>query len=120
MFREIPPTAGLPLELWDLIPRSRDTKLAAGLASFIGVPWVQLECSGTAAFVVVFSYLKSQRKLSAHQQPVVVLPAYTCPLVAIAAAQAGLKVELCPSVNDGYDFDLEYLETIFRERAPLA
>lgn len=120
MFREIPPTAGMPLELLDLVPRAGDSTLADGLAAFIGVPSVQLECSGTAAFVLVLSYLKSKCKKSDHQQPVVVLPAYTCPLVAIAAAQAGLKVELCPSVDDGYDFDLEYLEEICRERAPIA
>lgn len=38
------------------------------------------------------------------------VPAYTCPLVAIAVQQAGLKLKLVDTQKDWFDFDLEALK----------
>ena len=97
--QELPPTAGLPLTLADLWP-GRAT-LAADIAVQIGAPALQLECSGTACLLVTLIAL---RELQPHRRRVVV-PAFTCPLVAIAVHQAGLELQLC-DVRPGH-FDLD-------------
>lgn len=98
---EIPPTAGLP-PLWrDLVPRGRERgDFAQRAAAFLGAEHVQLECSGTASLVVALSALK---RLSARR--VVVVPAYTCPLVALAVAHCGLELRVCDLARDSIDFD---------------
>jgi dTDP-4-amino-4,6-dideoxygalactose transaminase len=100
MWRELPPTAGLPLALSDLFSTCRPEELANGLARLFDVPSVQIECSGTAALIVALSYLKSTSKR--HK---VVVPGYTCPLVAIAVAQSGLETVVCDTQPHSYDFD---------------
>ena len=86
---EAPPTAGLPLSWRDLLaagPRS----LELGLAEFLGAPRLRVECSGTAALVVALTALKRR---SARRR--VVVPAYTCPLVAMAVLHCGLTPVPC-------------------------
>jgi dTDP-4-amino-4,6-dideoxygalactose transaminase len=95
---EVPPTAGLPPYWRDLVPGGGS--LTQRAAAFIGVDAVQAECSGTAALVVALTTLN---RLSG--QRVVVVPAYTCPLVALAVAHCGLEVRLCDLAPDGIDFD---------------
>lgn len=89
--REVPPTAGLPLRLTDLLPLSAGkTDFSAGIADFLGVPEVGVECSGTAALIVILQTLQrpgGRRK--------VIVPAYTCPLVALAVAHCGLQLVVC-------------------------
>jgi perosamine synthetase len=99
--RELPPTAGLPLCWGDFAPRRTVETLEAGLARFLGLPAVQIECSGTASLVVALHTL--QRRNAARRT--VVIPAYTCPLVALAVARAGLRVRLCDTAPDGFDLD---------------
>jgi dTDP-4-amino-4,6-dideoxygalactose transaminase len=60
---------------------------------------VQVECSGTAALVVALTTLKN---LSTRRQ--VVIPAYTCPLVALAVLQAGLQPIVCDTKPSHFDF----------------
>ena len=88
--REIPPTAGLPLTWRDLWPSSSPAMLATQLSGLLGIEAVQVTCSGTAALVIALSALAmdSDRKE-------VVVPGYTCPLVALAAAHCGLTIRLC-------------------------
>lgn len=122
MSYEVPPTAGLPLHWSDLLaplnPANWSTgRLEQRLAEFVGVPSVQIECSGTAALVLILSYLK---KHVLPQRDTVIIPAYTCPLVAIAVAQAGLQVVLCDSRPDSFDFDLARLKNLCSSEAPLA
>lgn len=96
---EVPPTAGLP-PLWrDLFPSSTPS-LAERAAVFVGVDDIQIECSGTAALVVALSALRRR-----SDRMSVVVPAYTCPLVAIAIAHCGLKVRLCDLAPDHFDMD---------------
>lgn len=104
---DVPPTAGLPLRLADLAwPRSpADADLGAALAAFIGVTSVQIECSGTAALTVALTALKRL----APQRTEVVVPAYTCPLVALAVARCGLQLQLCDLLPDSLDMDTGHL-----------
>jgi dTDP-4-amino-4,6-dideoxygalactose transaminase len=96
---EVPPTAGLPPRWRDLVPRA-GASLAQRAAAFLDVESVQLECSGTAALVVALTALN---RISGRR--VVVVPAYTCPLVALAVAHCGLQVRVCDLAPSGIDFD---------------
>ena len=107
--REIPPTAGLPLQVADLLPR-RDA-LTARLAAQLGTPPLQLECSGTAALLVALHALKAR----APDRRVVVAPAYTCPLVAIAVHRMGLTLRLCDTRPGHWDLDPQALAQACRD-----
>jgi perosamine synthetase len=100
---ELPPTAGLPLKLTDLRPGA--STLAAAVAVQLGTPPLQLECSGTACLLIALSTLRERQPLRRH----VVVPAFTCPLVAIAVHQAGLELRLCDLRPGHYDMDAEAL-----------
>lgn len=86
---ELPPTAGLPLQLADLRPGA--PTLAADVAALLGLPPLSLTCSGTAALLLALTTLRERQP----QRRRVVVPAFTCPLVAIAVRQAGLELQLC-------------------------
>ncbi|MGN6519542.1 MAG: DegT/DnrJ/EryC1/StrS family aminotransferase [Dokdonella sp.] len=102
---EAPPTAGLPPRWADLWPASpRQGGLERQAAAFIGADDVQAECSGTVALVVT---LTAMHRLSGRR--VVVVPAYTCPLVAIAVAHCGLELRLCDLAPGSIDFDAQAL-----------
>lgn len=103
-WRELPPTAGLPLRWFDFLPVSGRPDFETALARFLNVPAVQVECSGTACFVIALETLK---RVSARRT--VVIPAYTCPLVPMAVARAGLRVRLCDTRKDRFDFDPDAL-----------
>ncbi|MGE5385387.1 MAG: DegT/DnrJ/EryC1/StrS family aminotransferase, partial [Betaproteobacteria bacterium] len=96
--REIPPTAGLPLVWRDLLPGG--SALDQAMAGFLGIAETQIECSGTAALIVALTALS----LSSSRR-VVVIPAYTCPLVPLAIRHCGLSVRLCDLAPNGFDFD---------------
>ena len=69
-WREVPPTAGLPMTWRDFVPGARRLSLEQVLAAFLEVPSVQLECSGTAALVIALTTLKrssDRRKGDADQ-----------------------------------------------------
>lgn len=104
MLRELPPTAGLPLQWRDFLPARNTPDFEAVLADFIGVPSVQLECSGTACLVVALEMLK---RVSSRRT--VVIAAYTCPLVPLAVAHVGLRVKSCDTRADRFDFDTDAL-----------
>lgn len=103
---EIPPTAGLPLRAADLWPTR--PALAAVLASQLDIPEPLLECSGTAALLVALRTLHEQ----APQRRVVVVPAYTCPLVAIAVHSLGLELRLCDTRPGHFEMDPQALAPI--------
>jgi perosamine synthetase len=96
---ELPPTAGLPLTLADLRPGV--ASLAADIAIHLNVPMLQLECSGTACLLVALMALRELQP----QRRCVVVPAFTCPLVAIAVHQAGLELRLCDVCVGHFDMD---------------
>ena len=70
----VPPTAGLPLRLSDLMPWG-NANFGKALAAWLNVPDVQLECSGTSALMVA---LRTLKKIAPARNQVI-LPAYTCP-----------------------------------------
>ncbi|OOG50159.1 DegT/DnrJ/EryC1/StrS family aminotransferase [Rhodanobacter sp. C01] len=107
---ELPPTAGLPLRFADLRPDA--ATLADDIARQLGTPPLQLECSGTASLLVTLTAL---RELQPRRRRVVV-PAYTCPLVAIAVQQAGLELQLCDLRAGHYDMDPAALRAACDER----
>jgi len=107
---ELPPTAGLPLRLADLRPGA--PTLADDIAALLGTPPLQLECSGTASLLIALTTL---RELQPQRRRVVV-PAFTCPLVAIAVQQAGLELELCDLRHGHYDMDPAALRAACDER----
>ncbi len=98
-FFEVPPTAGLPPRFGDLLPFAGPS-LAEQAMQFLGVDDVQIECSGTAALVVALTALKRRSPRTS-----VIVPAYTCPLVAIAVAHCGLTLRLCDLSPDSIDMD---------------
>lgn len=108
---DVPPTAGLPLFAADLAPWG-SADLAGALAGWLGVPAVQLECSGTSALMVALAALKRL----APGRDEVVIPAYTCPLVPLAVAQSGLRVRLCDLRPDQPDLDPARLAALCGER----
>ncbi len=75
-------------------------RLAATIAAQLDTPPLQLECSGSACLLIT---LLTLRALQPRRRRVVI-PAYTCPLVAIVVQQAGLEVQLC-DVRPGH-FDM--------------
>ena len=97
--RELPPTAGLPLQAGDFLPGGGD--LCAILAEQLGTPPLQLTCSGTHALLIALRTLRRR----APQRDTVILPAYTCPLVPIAVHSLGLRIQLCDARRDHFDFD---------------
>jgi dTDP-4-amino-4,6-dideoxygalactose transaminase len=80
------------------------------LASFLEVPAVQLEASGSACLVIALECLK---RLSRRRE--IIVPAFTCPLVAIAAAQAGVKVKLCDLERNSMELDVNHLSNLCDE-----
>ncbi len=100
----MPPTAGLALRWGDLLAPSGPPDLAAAVAAWLGLPGVQVECSGTAALLVALLSLKRMSR-----RRTVVVPAYTCPLVALAIARAGLCLRVCDTVPERFDPDPEAL-----------
>jgi perosamine synthetase len=100
--REIPPTAGLPLTWSDFLPVR--AHFEQDLAIFLRVPSVQIECSGTAAQIVT---LRTLQRNSARYK--VILPAYTCPLVALAVLHCGLEPVLCDLRPGHFDLDHDQL-----------
>jgi len=103
-WREVPPTAGLPLHWRDFDPRKKSPSLEESLAAFLDVPSVQLECSGTAALIIALTTLK---KNSSRRS--VIIPAYTCPLVALAVLHCGLMPVLCDVAPGSFDLSAESL-----------
>ncbi|WP_243047417.1 DegT/DnrJ/EryC1/StrS family aminotransferase [Dyella sp. RRB7] len=110
MARELPPTAGLPLRLTDLWPGR--AAFAERVAQWLGVDPLQLECSGTAAMVVA---LRAMHRLRPQRDEVIV-PAWTCPLVALAIHRAGLKPRLCDLTPNHFDMDAAQLGALAGER----
>lgn len=108
---EVPPTAGLPPHWRELSPfvgmAPERGDLARVAADFLGVQDAQVECSGTASLIVALTAL---RRLSGRRA--VVVPAWTCPLVALAVAHCGLELRLCDLAPGSIDFDTASLARV--------
>ena len=110
IIREIPPTAGWPVNLGDIIAsygksRKFDPGFEAVFSAYLGVVYSKAVNSGTAAFFLILEALKS---LSLRRT--VIIPSFVCPLVPLAINRAGLKIEVCDIAPDRFDFDYALLE----------
>src|SRR5438874_1736371 len=103
-WREVPPTAGLPIQWSDFRPGGVPQSLETRLSAFLGVSSVQIECSGTAALIVALTTLKR-----ASSRRSVIVPAYTCPLVALAILHCGLRPVVCELLPDSFEMSPEAL-----------
>ena len=81
---EMPPTSGLPPRFADLFGGTVEP-FDKAVAAFVGAPSALITSSGTAALLVAFTALSRRSR-----RRTVIIPGYTCPLVPIAAARAGL------------------------------
>jgi len=119
---EIPPTAGLPACFRDFLAPFARNKRDAGtkqlftsyLAEQFSLPPLQLECSGTASLIIALETLKSLPQNKARDE--VVIPAYNCPLVALAIAHCGLKIRLCDTAPDRFEFDEQALSACVSDK----
>ncbi|WP_439863774.1 DegT/DnrJ/EryC1/StrS family aminotransferase [Pseudomonas antarctica] len=108
--REIPPTAGLPLRWQDLLGLSGE--LAPALARQLSIPLPALPCSGTAALIIALRVL--QQRMPGRTR--LIVPAYTCPLVALAAHYCPpLRVVPCDLQQGGIDLDESQLAQLCNE-----
>ncbi|MCL7714000.1 DegT/DnrJ/EryC1/StrS family aminotransferase [Stenotrophomonas mori] len=103
---ELPPTAGLPLRWRDFLPGP--APLERTLAGLFDTPPMQLECSGTSALRIALQALQQRQP----QRRGVIVPAYTCPLVAIAVHSLGLEPRLCDLAPGHFDFDPDALAAL--------
>ena len=107
---EIPPTAGLPPRLSDLLASRRD--LAGALSAQLGVDNALVTCSGTAALMLALRVAQQRQP----RRDIVVVPAFTCPLVAIAVRALGLRLRIADLAHDRLDIDLDSLRAQLDER----
>jgi dTDP-4-amino-4,6-dideoxygalactose transaminase len=107
ILHELPPTAGLPPRFGDLLSLSGVDDLETALAEYLGVDEFQLESRASACLVIALEYLKTRTA-----RRTVVIPAYTCPIVVVAAKQAGCRVVACDTIAGGFDLDLDHLATL--------
>ncbi|MEJ4043107.1 DegT/DnrJ/EryC1/StrS family aminotransferase [Erwinia sp. SLM-02] len=105
--RQLPPTAGLTLQWRDLAGKRAD--FSACLAQELGIPPPLLTCSGTAALIIALRTLQ-QRQPDRCQ---VIVPAWTCPLVALAAHHCPpLKIVPCDLAFGSINFDRQQLSQL--------
>lgn len=111
IFREIPPTAGFPITLKNILsvfsPRGLRGSLEEDFKNYLSIPYAAIVYSGTTALYII---LEAAKELSPKKT--VIIPAFICPLVPLAIRRAGLKVEVCDINRENFNFDLEQLEGI--------
>ncbi|MBN2830710.1 MAG: DegT/DnrJ/EryC1/StrS aminotransferase family protein [Candidatus Omnitrophica bacterium] len=110
MFREIPPTAGLPFNIKSLLTsfHSRNTgSLEDDFKRLLGVGYARITYSGTAALYIILETLK---KLSPKKT--VIIPSFICPLVPLAIERAGLKILVCDIAKSRFDFEINQLQSV--------
>lgn len=75
--------------------------------NYLGVPYAEAACSGTAAFYLILESLKTL----SHKKSVII-PSFVCPLLPLAIHRAGLKVKVCDINRDNFNFDISQLEKL--------
>lgn len=109
-WREIPPTAGMPIRLGDCLSafvNSDGKSFEAELARYLNVSELNLLSSGTLCLAIAFEAIKN---ISGRRR--VIVPAYTCPLLAVAAKQADVDLLLCDLAPDSFRMDASELERL--------
>lgn len=107
-WRQIPPTAGHPISIRDVLSIGKRGSLAQDMRDFIGVPYARVTCSGTVALYLSLLVLKDMTP-----KRTIVIPAFICPLVGLAAARAGFKIAVCDMQQGGQlDYDFAQLDAL--------
>ena len=109
---EVAPTAGLPPRWRDLLAPGSRPGLERAISDRMGLPDIEIVSTGTAGLLIAFTYLKRRHP----DRRTVIVPGYTCPLVVIAAAAAGLEAVACDTVAGGLDLDADHLARLIDER----
>ncbi len=110
ILKEIPPTSGWSFRLQDFFSLSRKNyanNLAGDFKTYLKADYVEITYSGTAALYFIFESLK---KISPKRT--VIIPAYVCPLVALAAKKSGLRIKVCDINYANFDYKYSALEEI--------
>ncbi|MDA8079033.1 MAG: DegT/DnrJ/EryC1/StrS aminotransferase family protein [Nitrospiraceae bacterium] len=118
IFREIPPTAGFRLSRGDvasMFSGSGAQSLRDDFRQYLGIDYVRVTYSGTAAFYLL---LESLKKVSSKKT--VIIPSCICPLIPLAISRAGLRVEVCDISGSDFNFDPLRLEKLCRGKDVLA
>lgn len=114
LFREIPPTAGWPIQFKSLIAplfkKAPKGLLEEEFKKYLNAPSAILTYSGTTAFYLI---LESLKEISGKKT--VIIPAFVCPLIPLAIKKASLKIKPCDINPDNFDFDIEKLREICAE-----
>ncbi len=116
MKKEVPPTNGLTIEFRDLFTSHCTIDLATRLSQLLNIPKPALTCSGTVAFIIALQTLQNHSfKSKQTQKNQVIIPAWTCPLVALAIEKIGLIPVVCDLEINGLGFDLDRLKQLINE-----
>jgi len=111
IFREIPPTAGFPVTIKEIValcdPHSYRASLEEDCERFLRVNYAKVAYSGTASLYFI---LESLKQFSSKKT--VIIPSYVCPLVPLAVRRAGLKVAVCDINQYDFNFDQKALEKL--------
>jgi perosamine synthetase len=107
LFREIPPTAGLPLYLDDFFHLNKQGCLEDDFKRYLGVPYVKTAYSGTAALYLILEALKE-----ISPKRTVIISSYICPLLPLGIKRAGFQVEVCDINGKDFNFDPASLELL--------
>ena len=108
IFNEIPPTAGLPLSIKEILPifyNKASGRLEDDFRKFLEVDYAYITYSGTAAFYIILTALKE-----ISPKKTVIIPSFICPLVPLAIERAGLNTLVCDISEDGFDFEIKALK----------
>lgn len=97
---EPPLSASQSLILRDFLIKA-PVVLESGLKKFFNVPFVQIEASGTAALFIALRTLK----LFSPKRKTVIVSAFTCPKISVAVKRAGLRLAICDTGENTFDFD---------------
>jgi len=110
IFKEIPPTSGWPFHIKDLFSKSAAGSLENDFKNYLNAGELYITYSGTAALYLIFESLK---KISPRKT--IIIPSYVCPLVALAAQKAGLRIKVCDINKDNFDFNYDKLKALCLE-----
>ncbi len=91
---------------------SERNRFSDELRNYFGKSHCFLVSSGKAALTLILSALKEQYP----ERDEVIIPAYTCYSVPSAIVRAGLKVKLCDTAADSFDFDFEQLQPMLASK----
>ncbi len=118
IFKEIPPTAGLPIYIKDSLAlfnrNTRRGSLEEDFKKYLGLDYIRVACSGTASFYLILESLKE-----VSFKKTVVIPSFICPLVPLAIERAGLRAEVCDINYADFGFNLTELKKICSDNSDI-